>query len=144
MQRAGPTHCADLPWPVSVNATKALRRRGGKYSIGKSDRARQWANEAQHILANSKERPPKPLPRAFVTIAAHPKTKRRFDLGNLDKVVMDSLVQGLWIEDDESGRIPHQEQLHSEDHAPKGMIRVYVTEVSEGVPAPRFTPGANQ
>jgi Holliday junction resolvase RusA-like endonuclease len=84
-----------LPFPPSVNnlfAGQKRRYRSAEYEA--------WITEAGHLL--NRQRPAKCLGRVSLTYTLEePKTKRRRDLGNLEKAGTDLLVSHGVIEGDD-------------------------------------------
>ena len=83
-----------LPWPPSVN--KALTVSRGRKVL--SPKTRKWQNLAAEELSLQKPEPVKSP--AWITIVLYPQDKRRFDIDNKVKSVLDALVAAKVIEDD--------------------------------------------
>lgn len=83
-----------LPWPPSLNAYYRTWR--GRVLI--SEKGRAYQRDAMLAIAGT--RLSRTTGRVAVEITAHPPDRRRRDLDNLQKVLLDSLVKGGLIEDD--------------------------------------------
>lgn len=83
-----------LPWPPSVN--NAWRNHNGRVLVSKT--MREWRKKAEHHLTFQKT---KPVP-GEVTIIVHlyPPTRRKYDIDNKLKSILDLLVHAHIIEDD--------------------------------------------
>jgi len=97
-----------LPWPPSVNHYWAARGRG-RYL---SPRAQAWHREAWAVLRAQKNGGPIKGPVA-VTLVLHPPDRRRRDVDNVLKAVLDALVKGGVLRDDSQ-----VEELHVVRRAP--------------------------
>lgn len=86
---------ATLPWPPSVNHYWAARGKG-RYL---SPHARAWHQEAWAILKASWRGKPMRGPVA-VLLVLHPPDRRRRDLDNLLKGLLDALVHAGVLQDD--------------------------------------------
>jgi crossover junction endodeoxyribonuclease RusA len=84
-----------LPFPPSANNLFINVKRGGRI---KSPEYRAWITEAGHLLNLQK---PKPITgRAKVLITAVRPDKRKRDIANLEKPILDLLVTHKILEDD--------------------------------------------
>ena len=83
-----------LPWPPSVN--KALTVARGRKIL--SPKTRKWQKLAAEELAL--QRPLHLEGPCWVAITLHPQDKRRFDIDNKVKSVLDALVAGGVLSDD--------------------------------------------
>jgi len=91
----------ELPWPPSVNTYWRSPNRGklaGRTLI--SERGRRYRREAaQAIVACNNPKVP-PGRRLSVTLLVYPPDRRRRDLDNLPKGILDALTHAGVIEDD--------------------------------------------
>lgn len=91
-----PAWRGDLPWPPSNNHYYTVVR--GRKILSKA--GREYAEGAVPACAGQ-NRPVRPLSgRLRVEVAVCPPDRRRRDLDNLGKPVLDALVKGRVIEDD--------------------------------------------
>jgi len=88
-----------LPWPPTVNTIKAAIVVKGRTRMILSKKGRQYFDTVAGIIMETK-------PRRFgsarlkIIIFCYPPDRRRRDLGNLDKVLMDSLQKAGVYDDD--------------------------------------------
>jgi len=89
----------DLPWPPSVNAVWRSVVRGKFAAVYKTDQGKDYEKRVGkiHILMG---KPTLGDARLRVTVEAYPPDRRKRDLGNLDKVLMDSLEKAGVFNDD--------------------------------------------
>lgn len=110
---------AVVPWPPSVNHYWAAKGRG-RYL---SPRARAWREEAAWAFRqarNGKGRIAQPV---AVFIFARPPDRRRRDLDNILKAILDALVYGGVIKDDYQVEEIH---LIRKPPEPGGRVEVYL------------------
>jgi len=115
---------ATLPWPPSVN--HYWRAAGARRFI--SPQARRWVEEAVWTLRQAKGTRPPIQNEVAVFVIAWPPDRRRRDLDNLLKAILDALVKAHIVQDD------HQvAELHLVRRAPEKPGRVQVVvEVFDG------------
>ena len=89
----------DLPWPPSGNTYKRHRALPNGVIVAYLT-ARAKAFMAEAVLRVRTARGEKPAGRLRVTLEIFPPTRRKFDLDNAAKCVLDSLQQGGAIRDD--------------------------------------------
>lgn len=83
-----------LPWPPSVNS--AWRHHNGRVLVSKA--LREWRKIAEHQLTYQKA---KPVPgEVTVIIHLYPPNRRKYDIDNKLKAILDLLVNAKIIEDD--------------------------------------------
>lgn len=110
-----------LPWPPSNN-TYWRRLRTGRTIL--SEPARVFRTQVQEYVAQHGI--DKAQGRLYVAIDAFPPDRRKRDLDNLPKGILDGLVHAGVIEDDE--HIDHLEIIRKEV-IKGGMVRVFVNEI---------------
>lgn len=97
-----------LPWPPSVNHYKGRRKGGGEFL---TLRAKEFI-EVVHVEALSK---PKLEGEISVAILAYPPDKRKRDLDNVLKVLLDALESaGVFEDDSQVARIVIERQANEE------------------------------
>lgn len=106
---------ATLPWPPSVNHYWAARGRG-RYL---SPRAQAWHREAWAVLRAQKNGGPIKGPVA-VTLVLHPPDRRRRDVDNVLKAVLDALVKGGVLRDD--SQVTELHAVRREARRPGGVL----------------------
>ena len=84
-----------LPWPPSVN--RYWRRRGARYFV--SQEGQEFRSKTQFLCLKAKGTF-KPTDRLAMTIDAFPPDKRRRDLDNIFKGILDSLQHAEVYKDD--------------------------------------------
>ena len=94
----------ELPWPPSNNHYKHPRRGGGYYL---TDKARAYHNEVFYIVRCKKREENLDTARLSVTVKAYPPDRRKRDLDNIWKVLLDSLQASDVFKDD--SQIDHLE-----------------------------------
>lgn len=111
-----------LPWPPTVNTYYTVVR--GRKILGK--RGRQFKKDAKDLLAVQKL-PSSQTGRISVTINANPPDRRKRDLDNLLKPILDCLSEVVFEDDSQIDdlRIIRREVVKG------GDIRVYITEIDE-------------
>jgi len=89
----------NLPWPPSVNAVWRSVVRGKFATVYKTDQGKDYEKRVCkiHMLMG---KPKLGDARLCVTVEVYPPDRRRRDLGNLDKVLMDSLEKAGVFDDD--------------------------------------------
>lgn len=87
---------AELPWPPSVNHYWAARGKG-RYL---SPRARRWTEEAVWALRRVKNGHGTVRAPVALYLFAYPPDRRRRDLDNILKAILDALVKAQVLEDD--------------------------------------------
>ena len=87
---------ATLPWPPSVNHYWAARG-NARYL---SPRARAWREEASWRLREARNGKGRIHQEVALFVFAYPPDKRRRDLDNILKAVLDALVHGGVLKDD--------------------------------------------
>jgi crossover junction endodeoxyribonuclease RusA len=90
-----PIH-ATLPWPPSVN--HYWKSSGKRRYI--SPQARQWLEEALWLLTKARDTRPTIQGEVAVSITVYPPDRRKRDLDNLLKPILDALAKSGVIEDD--------------------------------------------
>lgn len=83
-----------MPWPPSANA---LYRAIGRGRVIKTKKYREWMTEAQAALAIDH---PHVEPPYSLVIELTPPNRRRFDIDNRLKGILDALELAQWISDD--------------------------------------------
>lgn len=111
-----------LSWPPSVNHYWENNKRGGKRigAAGKAFRAQTWA-DTLHVTPFGKSR-------LSVEIVACPPDRRRRDLDNTFKAILDALENVEVFDDD--GQIDHLEKWRG-PVVPGGQIVLLITELIE-------------
>jgi crossover junction endodeoxyribonuclease RusA len=113
---SGPIHTT-LPWPPSVN--HYWKSNGTRRFI--SPQAKQWLEEAIWLLKQAKGGRPPIAGEVAVFVIAWPPDRRRRDLDNLLKAILDALVKAGALQDD------HQvAEVHLVRRAPEKPGRVQV------------------
>lgn len=120
----------DLPWPPSVNSYWRSPNKGplaGRTLISEKGRDYRNAVFGEVLLTMP---PPSARPgrtaRLSVALYAYPPDKRRRDLDNLPKAVLDALTHaGVWADDEQIDRLSIQ---RCEQHK-GGSIRVVIAEL---------------
>jgi crossover junction endodeoxyribonuclease RusA len=119
-----------LPWPISVNAMYRAIPRGRHCASVISDRGRQYRESvAASLLEQS--RPPDPVTtRLSVMVTLHAPTRRRYDLDNQMKALLDALQHASVFADD--GQI---DELHISRGAIRkgGSAEVVIVEMNEEI-----------
>ena len=106
---------ATLPWPPSVNHYWAARG-NGRYL---SPRARAWHREAWVILRSSwRGRPMRG--EVVVSIVLYPPDRRRRDIDNLLKAILDALVHAGVLRDD--SQVAELHAVRREARRPGGVL----------------------
>jgi len=127
-----------LPWPPSVNSYWRSPNKGplaGRTLI--SEKGRAYRNDVKSavfaLLVDPQTLAVAPSWHALkqvrlsVALYAHPPDKRRRDLDNLPKAVLDALTHaGVWADDEQIDMLSIQRCEVRKD----GVIKVVVTEVS--------------
>ena len=124
-RNAGAEVLLALPWPPSANRLWRSPNKGplrGRHLL--SPEARQYKNKA-HVILEALEVEPIPG-RVAVDMTAHPPDRRRRDLDNLIKIILDSL-KGRAFGDDSNVVDLHIRQGAVE---PGGLIRVRVRPIT--------------
>jgi crossover junction endodeoxyribonuclease RusA len=124
----------NLPWPPSVNAYWRSPNKGplaGRTLISEKGRAYREAVEKSFWRQKVDGRLPpfdRPLDaRLQVALYAYPPDKRRRDLDNLPKAVLDALTHaGVWADDEQIDSLSIQRC----DRIAGGRIKVIVTEIT--------------
>lgn len=108
-----------LPWPPSAN--HYYRRVGNRTLISKPGRIYR-----QTVVAMVRPRVPVPMTgRVTMTIYAHPPDRRRRDLDNVQKALLDSLQHaGVYVDDSQIDVLC----IHRCNVIPSGCIRVQIIE----------------
>ena len=88
-----------LPWPPSLNRYWRHSGRDGIQRTHISDEGRRYRSKVA-LIARSRRRGPVLRGRVSVVILAYPPNRRRHDLDNLFKVLLDALGRGMVYEDD--------------------------------------------
>lgn len=89
----------ELPYPPSVNSVYRHAIRGKHSIMFMTDKGKQYQQIIKAVIADQGF-PRFGLARLSVVVEAFPPDNRRRDLGNLDKVLMDSLEKASVFDDD--------------------------------------------
>ncbi|MFW5829717.1 MAG: RusA family crossover junction endodeoxyribonuclease [Planctomycetota bacterium] len=113
----------ELPWPPSVN--HYYRRVGSRTLISRSGRAYR-----RTVVAQLRSCFPAPLSgRLAVAIDAHPPDRRRRDLDNAQKALLDALQHaGVYTDDSQIDDLA----IHRRDPVPGGRVRITITALPQG------------
>lgn len=119
----------ELPWPPSVNhywrsVTKG--RLAGRVLI--SEKGRKFRADVEAIVARHQIQTL--TARLSVAIDVFPPDRRRRDIDNLSKSILDSLVHSGVIEDD--SLIDRLLIERKPVTAPNGLVRVFIHQIEEG------------
>lgn len=106
----------DLPWPPSVN--RYWRRVGSKTLLSKD--AREYHQAVLRVTENA-EHFDVPVE---VSILAYPPDRRRRDLDNVLKAILDSLEKAGVLKDDS---LVDMLRIEREERMPGGMVSVRIT-----------------
>jgi len=111
-----------LPWPPSVNnAYRSL----GMGRVVKTKIAREYFSDIAALI-RAKRIPSFGKSRLKILIRCYPPDNRRRDLGNLDKVLMDTLEHsGLFKDDSQIDNLHHVRRSAS----PPGFIEITIEEI---------------
>lgn len=117
--------CFDLPWPPSVNHywRTVMIKRAPRVLISKE--GRNYRKEVQVIAGASN-----PITgRLSVCIAASPPDRRKRDLDNLPKAILDALTHaGVWEDDSQIDQIT----IVRQGVIKGGLIRIAIEELEQG------------
>lgn len=120
-----------LPWPVSAN--RAWRNVRGRTVLSRE--AREYRTQVGEVVATARRRGlcgQAPLQeRLHVRLDAYPPDRRRRDLDNIRKVLLDALTHAaVWLDD---SQIDHDEAVRwpMSPDAPQGAVLVTVTEIAQ-------------
>lgn len=90
-----------LPWPLSVNSMYRNTNRGTLLSA----RGREWFRDAQGSLLSQKVHGICVEGPSHVSVALCPPTKRLYDIDNKGKALLDALVKGAVILEDNCNHV---------------------------------------
>lgn len=97
-----PAICARLPFPPTVNTYWRHVVVGKNARTLISERGRKYKREVAHICARNGIAGMRLAGRLAVGIAIYPPDKRKRDVDNLAKAVLDSLTgAGVWVDDEQ-------------------------------------------
>ena len=119
----------ELPWPPSVNTYWRSPNTGklaGRTLI--SERGRIYRREVALIVARA-DGPIAPEGRLDVALSVFPPDRRRRDLDNLPKAILDALVHSGVIEDDS---LIDRLLVERGSVCPAGKVRAFISAYTEG------------
>lgn len=100
-----------LPWPPSVNHYWRRVLIGGKLRTLLSKEGREFKQTAVRAVLQQRRGPSAPLSgRLAIAVTLFPPDRRRYDLDNRLKAVLDSLTEARVWEDDRHVKIIHLEE----------------------------------
>jgi crossover junction endodeoxyribonuclease RusA len=108
-----------LPYPPSANHYKGITCQKGKAKTYLKTKAKQYHNLIQELTINTPTIPPIPTK---ATIITHPPDNRKRDLGNVEKVLLDSLQRAGILPDD--AQINELHIIRSTPKPPYGLVHV--------------------
>lgn len=116
----------DLPWPPSVN--HYWRHVGSRVLI--SAPGRDYRRAVVHHCVIGRVKAARCNARLGVSVLAYPPDRRRRDIDNIAKALLDAIVHAGVIDDD--GVIDRLLVERGEPRGPGGMVRVTIEELSHG------------
>jgi Holliday junction resolvase RusA-like endonuclease len=111
----------DLPWPISTNAMWRAVRVGDHATNILTAKAREWKEAAADVLWLQRPQSVRGQVELLITLVSP--TRRRFDLDNRAKIVLDLLVACGVIEADDSS-IVREVRIAIGDHAAGARVTV--------------------
>lgn len=118
----------ELPYPPSVNRYWRRSARGGISRTHISDEGRKYREKAS-LLVRAAGEPTRLQGALSLTALVHPPDRRRRDLDNVLKALLDALQHGGVYEDDSQIAELWVRRLEVEQ---PGRVEVYVSEVGNG------------